>query len=279
MNMSVLKYSALVLTLACCNFAFGQQQVDQNLRERVENRRDQISQNREQRQDNRDVRQAERARDGRELGASATANQSTGMDEFIATCLLIGNQEEVALAKQGVEQAQNERVKQFAQTLVNDHQQAIQKLEQHAKQGMGLEGAANITGSSSLESSHGTSATSPTAQQYTANRPNLDDTAMRSGGLNQVLKLQQQAAQECLSMTKSMLQEKQGAEFDKAFAGTQVGVHVGMLAKLKASQQFASPELAGIIRESEQVVQNHLEQAKQLCQQLETASSQEASTR
>ncbi len=153
--------------------------------------------------------------------------------------------------------------------LVDDHQKAIQKLQQHAKQGMSLDGQSTVAAKAGPQSDQIAANSSPTAQQYTANRVDLDRNSASNGTLDQVLKMHQQAAQECLSMTKSMMEEKQGAEFDKAFAGSQIGAHVGMLAKLKASQQQASPELASIIKESEQSVQSHLEHAKQLCKELE----------
>jgi predicted outer membrane protein len=280
--MSVIKYTAIALTLACCNIAqaqVSQQPADQTRRaERVEERRDQFGQNREARQQNRDTRQADGARQGQQLGTSHQSSGSGGMDQFIATCLLLGNQEEVALAQMAADKAQNENVKQFAQMLVSDHQEAIQKLQKHAKPGISLEGAGTITATSAapsaqpgtLPSNQIASNDSPTARQFTANRVDIDSDPMAGGSLDQVLHMSQQAAQECLSMTKSMMQEKQGAEFDKAFAGSQIGAHVGMLAKLKASEQHASPELASIIQESQQTVQSHLEQAKQLCEELES---------
>lgn len=271
--MSAIRFTALALTLACCNLAMAQQQDEATRRERVDERRDQFSQNREERQENRDVRQADRQFGERivnRIGTEVDNMATKSMDQFIATCLLIGNQEEVALAKEGVSRAQNENVKQFAQMLVDDHQKAIQKLQQHAKQGISLEGASvDVTASSNAQNNQIAANQSPTAQPYTANRVDIDRNLAGAGALDQVLKLHQQAAQECLSMTKALMQEKQGAEFDKAFAGSQIGAHVGMLAKLKASQQHASPELAAILQESEQTVQKHLDHAKQLCQELE----------
>jgi predicted outer membrane protein len=281
--MSVIKYTAVALTLACCDIAVGQvsqQATDQTRRaERVEERRDQISDNRDARQDNRDARQAERAADGRDLGSrignALDNNQSSNMDQFIATCLLLGNQEEVELAQLAADRAENENVKQFAQMLVADHQKAIQKLQQHAKQGISLDGAATITAAGAAPSAQPSnnqiaSNDLPTAREVTANRVDIDRDPMAGGALEQVMKMNQQAAQECLSMTKSMMQEKQGAEFDKAFAGSQIGAHVGMLAKLKAAEQHASPELASMIKQSQQSVQSHLEHAKQLCEELES---------
>src|SRR5262249_26367643 len=158
-------FTTLAFLLACCNLALGQeQQADQTRREeRVEERRDQFSENRDDRQDNRDARQenrqdnrddrqAERAAEGQQLGqrladrigTAIDNNMGKSMDEFIATCLLIGNQEEVALAQEALGRAQNQNVKQFAQMLINDHQQAIQKLQQHARKGMGLDAGVNV---------------------------------------------------------------------------------------------------------------------------------------
>lgn len=277
--MSAIKFTAIALTLACCNVAAGQvsqQPTNQTRRaERVEERRDQFSQNRDARQDNRDARQAGRDNDGINLSLRAGDNQGNSMDQFIATCLLLGNQEEVELAQLAADRAENENVKQFAQMLVADHQVAIQKLQQHAKAGISLDGAATITAASATAGAQPNSnqiATNdlPTAGQHTANRVDIDRDPMASGSLDKVMKMNQQAAQECLSMTKSMMQEKQGAEFDKAFAGSQIGAHVGMLAKLKAAEQHASPELASMIKESQQKVQSHLEHVKQLCEELES---------
>jgi predicted outer membrane protein len=193
------------------------------------------------------------------------------MNTLIASCLLIGNQEEVALAQLAVEQAQSEQVKQFAQKLIQDHQKAIQKFQPLAKAGFGL----NV-GAQTADANQTPNAEQPGAQQYVANRPNLDTdrgNSETSATIDQVLQLDRQATQECLQMTKAMLQEKQGAEFDKAFAGMQIGAHVGMLAKLKASEKHAAGELASAIQESRQVVEQHLEHAKQICKDLESSSN------
>lgn len=183
-------------------------------------------------------------------GRTAASRQENDLNTFIASCLLIGNQEEVAVAQMAIDRAQNEQVKKFAQMLVDDHQQVIQQLQPLAKQGISLN----------------------ENRQAAASRPSQTQQA-GAASVDQILQLHQQAAQECLQLTKSMMQEKQGAEFDKAFAGMQVGAHVGMLAKLKASEQQASGELATLIQESQQIVKNHLDEAKQLCKQLEGNSN------
>jgi predicted outer membrane protein len=227
--MSVIKYSGLVCCLVCASSVFAQNTTQEY------NKADPAI--------GRPTGQAQVGQLGR-TGQNA-AQAGNEMDSFIASCLLLGNQEEVALAQLASQKAQNPEVKQFAQMMIEDHQKAIQKLQQHAKPGISIDGAARQT---------------------------VASTQAGSANLDKVLQLSQQAAQECLSMTKSELQQKQGAEFDKAFIGSQVGAHIGMLAKLKASEQHASPELASLLNESSMTVKSHFEKAKQICKDLESSA-------
>lgn len=278
--MSGLKYGLAVLAIGFASVATAQV-TQQTQRDQSATGQDQYNSQRNQAGQSTPA-QGQVGQAGR-LGATgqvAATEQGGDINTFIASCLLIGNQEEVALAQVAVERAENPQVKQFAQMLIDDHQKAIQKLQPLAKPGIGLnEGSQTASArasqgaqSSQQSASQQAGSAQPGAQQYTANRPNLERGA-GSSIADQILQIDQQAAQECLRMTKSMLEEKQGAEFDKAFAGMQVGAHVGMLAKLKASEQHASGQLASVVKESQQSVQNHLEQAKQLCKQLEGGSS------
>jgi putative membrane protein len=234
--MSVIKYSGLVCCLVFASSVFAQ------------NTTQEYNRNQADPATGRPAGQAQVGQPGRTGVAGQNQNAAqTGneMDSFIASCLLLGNQEEVALAQLASQKAQNPEVKQFAQMMIEDHQKAIQKLQQHAKPGISIDGAVRQTATS---------------------------TQAGDANLDKVLQLSQQAAQECLSMTKSELQQKQGAEFDKAYMGSQVGAHIGMLAKLKASEQQASPELASIVSESSQTVKSHFEKAKQICKELESSA-------
>ena len=75
---------------------------------------------------------------------------------------------------------------------------------------------------------------------------------------------QQKVAEECYQLTCKELSEHEGSEFDRCFVGSQIGGHIAMLAKLKASEEFASPELQPIIQDCQQAVEQHLDKAKEL---------------
>jgi predicted outer membrane protein len=192
--------------------------------------------------------------------AAVTGAPSGGaaqIDQAIATCLALGNQEEVALAQFAQDRVQNEEVKRFVEMMIEQHQAALEKLTRLAPQvaSITLQGQAGA----------GAGAAQPGAGQPGATTP----AAGQPGGQHSSLTaLQVRMAQECLDLTQRELGEKEGAEFDHCYIGQQVGAHIGMLAKLRGSREFASPQLQAFIQEAEQTVQHHLEEAKQLAEKL-----------
>ena len=197
------------------------------------------------------------------------AQTDQSLDRPIAACLILGNREEVAMAKFAQERAQNEQVKQFAKKMGEAHQQAAAKLEKFAPQGVSL----------TLNGQDGTS-----TDRSATNRTGVDRTAATQPGRinatddsgdtqHQMLEMQKTIAQECLNLTQRELSEKEGAKFDQCYMAQQIGAHIGMLAKLTGSEQFASAELQPVIEQQQQTVQQHLQMAKQIMQQLESESN------
>jgi hypothetical protein len=89
----------------------------------------------------------------------------------------------------------------------------------------------------------------------------------------------QRIKSECLSLTQKELQEHQGAEFDKAFVGQQLAAHVGMLAQLRGSKSFASPELQKVIAEGERMTTAHMAAAKKLMSEIKDDTNKTADAR
>jgi predicted outer membrane protein len=86
-----------------------------------------------------------------------------------------------------------------------------------------------------------------------------------------------QIKNECLKLTQKELSQYQGAEFDKAFVGQQLGAHLGMLAQLRGSKSFASPELQKVIDEGEKMTTMHMDAAKKLMDQIKDEGAKTAS--
>lgn len=180
---------------------------------------------------------------------AVVAGQSGDLNQTIAACLALGNEEQVALAKFAEGRAKHDDVKKFVAKMKQDHQAAVEKLQ----------GLAPIATLGSLRDSDDDDAS---FEHQVAH-------AGTAGGQSQMIALQRRIAEECLALTRQELKDKEGADFDRCFIGQQVGAHVAMLAKLKASREFATGEVQQFIDEAIQTVEEHHKQAKQLAEKLE----------
>lgn len=207
------------------------------------------------------------------------------LDKSIAACLILGNHEEIALAEFAQSRAQNEQVKEFAQMMIKDHQKAISQLEQFAPQqvSLKLETQANDAGARGRTRTARTEQDQAQPQDDQAtrrdgqaqDRTTTGQTAQAGGHkevMKQALQMQKEIAQQCLALTQRELSEHEGQKFDQAFVGQQIGTHIGMLAKLSGSDQFASTELQQVLQQQQETTQQHLQHAKKVMQELDGQS-------
>lgn len=222
------------------------------------------------------VRQATPADTARPGAArTATSPASDDLDQKIAVCLVLGNQEEVALAQFAQQRSQNEQVKKFAQQMIEHHQQAISKIEQAAPEVASL----NLRLQGGTEGQAAASQSPGGVRPASAEEPAASTASAGNAGHDQrAVQLAQSVKQECLNLTQQELAQKEGAEFDKAYIGQQVCAHIGMLAELRGSKNFATGQLQQVITEGEQMTQNHLNEAKQIMSQLKDQQGSQPQT-
>jgi len=169
--------------------------------------------------------------------------------------MLLGNQEEAALGQYAEQHAQHEEVKKFALMLVEHHGKAVAMIQQAAPEVADLK----LT----MGESESASKPAPSPQGAAANDRSID--------------MIQQVKGQCLALTQNELDQHEGAEFDKAFIGQQLGAHLGMLAQLRGSKNFASPELQKVIAEGEKVTIAHMVEAKKIMDEIKDLDSKTAS--
>jgi len=198
---------------------------------------------------------AERSGAGR---GDMASNQNNQLHSLVVHCLTLKNQCEVETAKLATSKAQHEQVKEFAQTMQKEHQQAITDL-------------------AALKSSSSAGAGSPAGASPSAGTSSAGTDTSAAGGRPQgqgvvakLTQLEDAQAQIVLQMTKEELSSKSGHEFDMAYIGLQVVKHQLMLAELKALQQVkvGSPELQSFVSKAQEMTQHHLDQAKQIKESL-----------
>jgi predicted outer membrane protein len=221
----------------------------------------------------------EAGREGRNA-ADAREGSRDRLEAHLANCLILANQEEVALARFALEKSQDQRVKGFAQMLIDDHSKAIQELKKFAGDAsIELEAAAPVT--SGRETLRADSTTSPGTAPRESDRPEgapenesrrgarPDLTQGRGMGMgSELLMIARDAHQECLRLQKEELGKKSGVEFDKGFVGSQIGAHLGMQAMLTATERHTSGEFQALLQKAQQTTMQHKQHAEQLMAQI-----------
>jgi predicted outer membrane protein len=217
--------------------------------------------------------------------APTTTTTQTGQDtnlqlsQHAAACLLIGNQEEIALSEFGVEHAQSDEVKEFAREMIKEHTKFVSKLRKFTPQQASFELNVKADEKAVVDNAAETAKKKPQdiVRGGEATAPKIATTTSASSGsmADQLLGMKRDKAHECLSITKKNLQEHQGEAFDQAFLGTQVAVHTSMLAELRAMKGKVSGEFAQLVTEGEESTQKHLDHAKDMMEKLASSSSAE----
>jgi predicted outer membrane protein len=214
-----------------------------------------------------------------------------------ALCLAIDNQKEVELAKLAAQRAQSDEVKQFAQTMQQQHGEFLNKLNeltggrsqaairQIASASPGVTGAVETQIERTREQIRGTSDNAQpreTAQRSdsTQQRQQVDtqrtterrETQVAGGphGQTDPIQIKAEIAAECLKSAKQELSSKSGAEFDKCYMTAQAFAHMTMNDVLTVFERHASPALAQHLTSAKATTKQHLDMAKQLVKKLDS---------
>jgi putative membrane protein len=166
-------------------------------------------------------------------GASQDVNQ------FLASCWAAKNQAEIEISQLAQQQAHNPDVKQFAQTMVQEHRQLQQKLD-------------NLT-------------QTPGAGSNPA--------------IGQLISIEKQIVEKSTDQMQQKLDEKSGKEFDKCYLAGQVACHMQAKAALSVISQETSGQLQQLARDHQQKIDQHLEKAERLLEQQTAGPQQASATR
>jgi predicted outer membrane protein len=193
-------------------------------------------------------------------------------DRTIADCLAISNQEEIALATLAAGKSQNPKVKQFAETLIKDHNQLLSQLKQFGAQGVALnfERDAAEPGPRDQAREDRPAARQTVPQQRTA--------FTSQGGLD-FAAIKRQMAQKCIETAQKQWTEKKGNDADMCFVGSQTVLHQQMLNGLEVLRPYASPELQAVIDQGISTTREHLAHGEKLLKELIQQASAAAAER
>jgi predicted outer membrane protein len=209
----------------------------------------------------------------REQGGRAESEK----DQMFATCLAIENAAEVQISEFAAERLQNEQAKKFAQEMVRDHRQMLEKLGQFGAEPVTLRTAANAQQGAAA----GTGQDRPADSKVQANAQARDersserreDRAESRRGGHQVdfVAIKREIAEECVKSAQEELASKPEEEVDRCYMAGQVFGHQHMLDMLKVMERHASPQLKEALAEGSQTTKRHLDHAKEILKTLDKA--------
>ena len=189
--------------------------------------------------------------------------QAQAGDRFeahVADCLILGNQEEIALLKFGMERTKNKEIKELAQSMIKDHEKAVSELR-----GFGSKEHAN----SELTADQSANKSVATREARKVPADESGSQARAGGGLMVRLHdMARRSHEHCLTLNREELSKYEGHEFDQAFLGQQLGAHIGMLAKLKAAQEETSGELSQWTAKAQDTTKKHKDHLEKLMNDL-----------
>lgn len=211
-------------------------------------------------------------------GAGKMTTQGMVTPQQLATCWALDNQEEVVLAKFAQEKSKNKDVDSFAKMIAEEHQSCLKKLNKFApeasREGYLNENQVEQSRTNNNSSSAG-NRTSDQANNTAANgaaNPNATNNGTPTSGID-MMQLQREIAQQCISDSKKYLSTKEGDEFDKCFVGMQIAKHAAMHTKLVVLKRHTTGEMQQMVSEGIQSTEKHMKAAESLMAKLDQADS------
>lgn len=221
--------------------------------------------------------------DQQERVVRETTTSASELQGKLAAWLASCNDAEVQLGQLAVEKAENQQVKEFAQKMVDEHTQLLGQLEQFIPGGQG-----QTRGQTSATDPNRSRNPDQPAQPRVTDRPR-DTAGQREGAAretvgsggphDELMQIAKKAGERKLQMTKSLLEEKQGAEFDMCFMGQQIFAHIGLLSELEAMQGSGTEEFQQLVTKARQSTDAHFKHAMDIAKSLDTESPERVTRR
>lgn len=195
-------------------------------------------------------------------------------DRTIATMLAICSQSEIDHAKLTLTKAEDKKVRELAEMIVKDHTAMLTKLQQFGGQAGAADRPATdrpVIGNRELPNNTNAASDTPRKETPRTEIPRTggsDAQARVPAGQLDFMMIHRQIAQECLKSAREQWESKPVAESEMCFVGTQIVKHQEMLDTNKVLQQHVSTEFQQAIRDGSPTIQQHLDHAKKLVEEL-----------
>lgn len=212
--------------------------------------------------------------------------------QSMAACLAIANQEEISLAEIAADKAKSDDVKDFAKTVIDDHQAFLKKLQKFTPEARRDSLDQTTSNGSQVNQAGGPQSRPDRPVQQTAGQQQprqqqpatqQQPTAQQQPATHQatavdMIQLHREMAQQCLADSKKRMAKEEGDKFDACFIGHQIGKHEAMKTTLTVLQRHSSGEFAQLLADGLETTEEHLKQAEKIMNGLRDEKSDQRVT-
>ena len=178
-------------------------------------------------------------------GDHSDKQQTRDFDASLAEALAFGNQAEIAVSELAKDRVQTPQVRDFAQTMVQEHTKVLNRLEEFAPELTDIRRVSVESGDNPTASAKNKNAHSSMEQIWT------------------------EAAARCLNKTLEGMKAEQGLDFDWAYVNQQCFAHTKMLSELEAMRGQGSEEFNQIVEDAVAATKKHKQKLDSLMTILE----------
>lgn len=210
----------------------------------------------------------------------ADSHSQQHLVKFFAGKLMLMNESTIAMSELAQKQAATQEVKDFAGMLAEGHTKLNQELEQLAPEVAALANleatqrrTAGFRGNADNAARNDARQTDRRIAKRGQAADEVHSSKSADSTVQEILKIEQKAAQNYIHASTRMLERYQGQDFDMGFLGFQIGAHTWALSELKAMDSVGDEQFQQLVSDATQKIEHHLEQARQLAQKFEDKES------
>ncbi len=206
---------------------------------------------------------------------AAPGGTAGGEDPMLAGCLLVTGRKQIEVCRFALEKIQNDDVKAFAKAEIDEHEDMKRKLTALGFQPPPMSGGAAPSGTGAVTPAGGTRVQVGRVD-VAGGTPAASAGAgamMVPPGAAQMLAVDAEVKEQCITTARSELGKLEGVKFDKAFVGSQLYAHYDLFDHGVVFRKHSSPALGAILDDAKKVIETHIATCKSLMEKLESAKN------
>jgi predicted outer membrane protein len=187
------------------------------------------------------------------------------LDRMAAESMVQMAKGQIELANFALKHTQNDEVRKFAQSIVQDATNLDSQLQKFVGQESSGQQPPNPAGTPNAAAPAGQTTTESPAKGAPNTTAAAGESSWKAMSIDTIRK---DISDQVVAAIEKELAQYQGSDFDRAFAGQQFWGHVVFVASAKAGEKHVSGELRQIVNEGAKTAERHLEDCRKLIRDL-----------